>query len=302
MPLETATYITSLVITNPDGSDQKNTADDHTRLIKACLKRTFPLLDGPVSLSHTQLMLLDGLSAGVQVQFNNLRDGSATVYNALYANSTSFATNANNALSLGGLAAAVYMRKDAFQTISARVTLHNSGPEMLRLAGNAHNHISWYNSAQDTRYGYVQMVVGGDLTIANEQGSGLGIALLGARLTFNSNTVWHSANDGALSGLDADLLDGFQSSINADSNTIGLRNASGHFFAVYFNTSAPVSENPNVAAVCVNSGDGYIRHATPAYLGTQMQARNITGKGGTAKTLSSSLPSGGVDGDIWYRT
>lgn len=30
-------------------------------------------------------------------------------------------------------------------------------------------------------------------------------------------------------------------------------------------------------------------------------ARNISGKTGTAKTLSSSAPSGGADGDIWYR-
>lgn len=38
---------------------------------------------------------------------------------------------------------------------------------------------------------------------------------------------------------------------------------------------------------------------------TQHQAalttRNITGKTGTAKTLSTSAPSGGSDGDIWYR-
>ena len=30
-------------------------------------------------------------------------------------------------------------------------------------------------------------------------------------------------------------------------------------------------------------------------------ARNISGKSGTAKTLSTSAPSGGSDGDIWYR-
>jgi hypothetical protein len=30
-------------------------------------------------------------------------------------------------------------------------------------------------------------------------------------------------------------------------------------------------------------------------------ARNITGKAGTAKTLSTSAPTGGSDGDIWYR-
>jgi hypothetical protein len=34
---------------------------------------------------------------------------------------------------------------------------------------------------------------------------------------------------------------------------------------------------------------------------TAMTTRNITGKTGIAKTLSTSAPSGGADGDIWYR-
>lgn len=51
MPLETATYIYGLVATNPDGGDARSTLDDHCRLIKAALKRTFPNLDGEVSVS-----------------------------------------------------------------------------------------------------------------------------------------------------------------------------------------------------------------------------------------------------------
>ena len=51
MALETATYLYSLVITNPDGGDQRSTADDHIRLIKAALKRTFPNIDGEISAS-----------------------------------------------------------------------------------------------------------------------------------------------------------------------------------------------------------------------------------------------------------
>lgn len=36
-------------------------------------------------------------------------------------------------------------------------------------------------------------------------------------------------------------------------------------------------------------------------LSLQLLTRNIGGKTGTAKTLSTSAPSGGSDGDIWYR-
>lgn len=51
MPLETATYVYGLVTTNPDGGDSRTTLDDHARLIKAAIKRTFPNLDGEVSAS-----------------------------------------------------------------------------------------------------------------------------------------------------------------------------------------------------------------------------------------------------------
>jgi hypothetical protein len=46
MPLEAATYINDLVVTNPPSSDSKSQGDDHLRLIKAALKATFPLAVG----------------------------------------------------------------------------------------------------------------------------------------------------------------------------------------------------------------------------------------------------------------
>ena len=49
MPLETATYIGDLVITNPSSSDSGQQGDDHLRLIKKTLKNTFPNLNGPVT-------------------------------------------------------------------------------------------------------------------------------------------------------------------------------------------------------------------------------------------------------------
>lgn len=42
MPLETATYITDLVTSNPAHSDGMNNDDAHMRLVKATLKNTFP--------------------------------------------------------------------------------------------------------------------------------------------------------------------------------------------------------------------------------------------------------------------
>ena len=42
MPLESATFIQSLDINNPPGTDPKSQGDDHLRLLKSVLKSTFP--------------------------------------------------------------------------------------------------------------------------------------------------------------------------------------------------------------------------------------------------------------------
>jgi len=49
----------------------------------------------------------------------------------------------------------------------------------------------------------------------------------GTEVKINGNTAWHSGNDGAGSGLDADLLDGRQPSTSASANTIVQRDGSG---------------------------------------------------------------------------
>ena len=50
MPLETVTYISDLVPTNPIGGDAAATVDDHLRLIKKAAKNTFPDADKPFRL------------------------------------------------------------------------------------------------------------------------------------------------------------------------------------------------------------------------------------------------------------
>src|SRR6185312_12307842 len=103
MALETASYVANLVESNPDGGDQRSTADDHIRLLKAALKRTFPKLDGAVSLSAAQVMFSNDLSASVQLQLNQLRDGSAT---ANFAVSSRYANSASVAANIGAIPAA----------------------------------------------------------------------------------------------------------------------------------------------------------------------------------------------------
>jgi hypothetical protein len=109
MSLETATFVDSLVVSNPDGADAGSTADDHLRLIKACLKRTFPLIDKGVSASAAAISFVNDVTAPIQNQFNELREGSATARAALVATTATTATDATN---LGGQPAARYARLD----------------------------------------------------------------------------------------------------------------------------------------------------------------------------------------------
>lgn len=78
MALESTTYIDGLVTTNPTGTDQASTADDHIRLLKASLKRTFPNIAAAVSTSAGDLNVLDGaraasVSAGTVVFLSGLQ-------------------------------------------------------------------------------------------------------------------------------------------------------------------------------------------------------------------------------------
>ena len=53
--LETGTYISDLVATNPLSSDLASTADDHIRLLKSTIKTTFPNINNAVTVTDEQI-------------------------------------------------------------------------------------------------------------------------------------------------------------------------------------------------------------------------------------------------------
>lgn len=71
MPLETATYVSDLVVSNPVPTDGLAQADDHMRLTKATLKNTFPNFTA-VALQSTQAQL-DAAVGAVITGSSNLR-------------------------------------------------------------------------------------------------------------------------------------------------------------------------------------------------------------------------------------
>lgn len=71
MSLETATFVNALVETWPDGaSDTVSQGDDHIRLLKASIKRTFPNIAGEISASTAELNYLNGVTSAIQTQLD----------------------------------------------------------------------------------------------------------------------------------------------------------------------------------------------------------------------------------------
>jgi hypothetical protein len=279
--LETSTYIVGLVTTNPDGGDQRSTADDHVRLLKAVLKRTFPLMDGAVSLSSTQLMYLGDLSASVQVQLNTLRDGSATANNAVnsrFANSASIALYANSA-SYAGIAATA--NSASYAALAGQAS--SASYATLAATANSASYAALASHAASASFATFATTATSATT---------------ATTATNATNATNAAL--ATTASNANTVGGYAASEAATASTVAARNASGYIFAVHFNSSGAVESSLVATEIIVGNGSGYFYKTTPANAGQYIDAKNISTKTGTAKTLSSSSPSGGSNGDIWY--
>lgn len=126
---------------------------------------------------------------------------------------------------------------------------------------------------QDASQGYI--VFGN-----NDNNSKLGRSGSGP-LTYGGNTIWHAGNDGASSGLDADLLDGQHAS----------------YFASAANTLAAGSY-ANAAFIQANTATEYAQSAGN-------YANSAFGKANTANvtyTVSGTAPSTPKLGDLWYNS
>ena len=77
MGIETASYISELVDTNPVVGDPVGEGDEHLRLIKTVLQTQFPnLTAGAVNTTQTEMNLLDGVTALVALASDQSWSGS----------------------------------------------------------------------------------------------------------------------------------------------------------------------------------------------------------------------------------
>ena len=98
MALETATYISDLVDTNPAGTDPKAQGDDHIKMIKRVSKATFPNVTGEVTPTHTQI------NSAINPAVVNISNASSTItWNVTNAPRAYLTADGNKTMLLAGL-------------------------------------------------------------------------------------------------------------------------------------------------------------------------------------------------------
>jgi len=110
---------------------------------------------------------------------------------------------------------------------------------------------------------------------------------------------WHAGNDGSGSGLDADLLDGYQLSTTRNAaNTVPVRDASGYLQLGWINTTSGSTTNTITKIYGTYNNDNYIRYFTPATLISQ-QGIWTSGNDGASSGLDADLLDG-QHGSYYY--
>lgn len=102
MAIESASFITQLDATNPKGSDQRSTLDNHARITKKAVKQSLPNLNSTASMSSGELNHLVGLTANAQAQINGAISAIAVTSANL---STQIEAISNSLVSLSGTVA-----------------------------------------------------------------------------------------------------------------------------------------------------------------------------------------------------
>jgi len=162
---------------------------------------------------------------------------------------------------LDGVEGASYLRSDTNDTFTgSTLTFNSAEPEKIILQGATDPYIRFQEGT--TNKAYLQWHSDGHIYLWNiEQGRGL---RLGSQPQFydgNYRQIWHSGNDGAGSGLEADLLDGVQGSSylrsDADDSTSGIFTIQGHDFKNHNNYNFIIQANGNSAAgLCHEDANG----------------------------------------------
>ena len=199
-----------------------------------------------------------------------------------------------------GIQASSFLRVDQSATIpdGVRHTYESGGN--IATATAYQSSLEVFNNGTGTD-AFMSFHVGGDYAAYFGLDGGLNdLAFGGWSRGAASFRVWHQGNDGSGSGLDADLLDSFNSSQSESGNTVAVRNPSGYLFSSYFNGSGTFSTTGATSGMArftgTNGSDTYGRSYTAQAAATALSGStmNISGTATniTQYTINQSVGSG----------
>ena len=193
---------------------------------------------------------LDGIDSTsfLRSDANDTATGALTIGNAIYGNYTGSATDITGLIGGSAFGSLIQSNNNAHHVIGIRDNDVNDSFAVISGSGN-------YTT--DTTYDKLVFQAKADGTLTANGG----------------NTIWHAGNDGADSGLDADLLDGAQGSLYA-------RLASPTF------TGTP-------AAPTASAGTNTTQLATTAFVTTA-----VSSSGGISNVVEDTSPELGGDLDL----
>jgi len=150
MGLETASYISELVDTNPVVGDPVGEGDDHLRLLKTVLQTQFPnLTAGAVNTTQTEMNLLDGVTALVTLATDQSWTGSQRGTPSIVTDGTLDLDTANNFKYTPGAADTLeFSNETAGQ--AGFITLINPSAYTISLGSEVKKGASWDVSTAGT--------------------------------------------------------------------------------------------------------------------------------------------------------
>src|SRR6056300_637683 len=191
-----------------------------------------------ITATKAELNYVDGVTSNIQTQLDGKQASSSyTAADVLTKIKTVDGSGSGlYADTLDGISSASFLRSDAADTMSGALTINTTGRALL-ITGNSTldgSDASIYLGNAPSSYGFDITYEGSgagntnafvitatnlgtpkELIRANQDGI---VKLVQSGATIAGNTIWHAGNDGASSGLDADLLDGQHGSYYLDNS------------------------------------------------------------------------------------
>lgn len=297
--LETGTYISDLVVTNPLSSDLASTSDDHIRLLKSTIKTTFPNINNAVTVTDEQLNAVG--ASGVTGAANP----SATIGLSTINGSATTFLRSDGAPALSQAIAPTWSAQHIFSLVGSGTdyptSLRSNLPGMsLREADGAASNQDWVLDAQAEQL---------RLRATDSSGTGNNIMTVDRTGTTVDTVAFPTNSSGAFRiGPGATAVNNSRLIVGVGNNAVGaaqFENNANNVHTVYINNAAVIGDNPFIrfstessgagterGSIDYNRAGGAVRYNTTS---DQRLKKNIR-PAGSARQLINAVP---VDAFDW---